>query len=163
MLVGNANQNNARVGIRSKFIGTFALVTVVVALVILLLQQQLVKRAMIRQTVEQGAAIAQTIESTAGYYVIFGLTDDLRNIVADLGKSRSVEYADFLDGGGKVLAATKTVVPPVLANRPPHNERGTPTGDGLHIYTVPFYETKADAASSAAKPKGYFRLLMNES
>jgi methyl-accepting chemotaxis protein len=162
MLVGNANQNNARVGIRSKFIGTFALLTIVVALLILALQQWFVRRAMIAQTVEQGAAIAQTIESTAGYYVIFGLTDDLKNIVADLGKSTSVEYADFLDANGKVLAATKPAVPTELATRPPRRERGTATGTGLHIHSVPFYETKADAANPAAKPKGYFRLLMNE-
>ncbi len=162
MLVGN-NPRAGRIGIRSKFIGTFAFITVVVALMILLLQQLLVRRAMIKQTVEQGAAIAQTIESTAGYYVIFGLTDDLKNIVADLGKSPSVEYADFLDGSGKVLASTKPAIPAALANRPTRNERGTNTGDGLHIYSVPFYETKADAANPNAKPKGYFRLLMNES
>jgi methyl-accepting chemotaxis protein len=158
MLAGS-NSGTARIGIRSKFIGTFAFITIVVALVILLLQQLLVRRAMIRQTVEQGAAIAQTIESTAGYYVIFGLTDDLKNIVADLGKSPSVEYADFLDASGKVLAATKTDVPAALLNRPLRNERGTSTGDGLHIYSVPFYESKTDTS----KPKGYFRLLMNES
>jgi methyl-accepting chemotaxis protein len=162
MLVGNANQASGRVGIRSKFIGTLALLTVVVALLILILQQALVRRAMIRQTVEQGAAIAQTIESTAGYYVIFGLTDDLKNIVGDLAKSPSVEYADFLDGSGKVLASTKPEVPAALANRAPKPESGTATGSGLHIYSVPFYENKADATNPAAKPKGYFRLLMNE-
>ena len=34
---------------------------------------------MIQQTVEQGSAIARAIEATAGYYVIFGLTDDLKD------------------------------------------------------------------------------------
>src|ERR1051325_8940971 len=162
MLVGNT-PTRTRIGLRSKLIGTFAVITVVVALLILLLQQWQVRRAMIRQTVEQGAAIAQTIESTAGYYVIFGLTDDLKNIVADLGKSPSVEYADFLDAGGKVLAATKPAVPAALANRPARNERGTAGGSGLHIYSVPFYETKAEASHPNANPKGYLRLLMNES
>jgi methyl-accepting chemotaxis protein len=158
MLAGNQNSFATRIGIRSKFIGTFALLTVIIALMILLIQQSLVRRAMIRQTVEQGAAIAQTIESTAGYYVIFGLTDDLKNIVADLGRSSSVEYADFLDADGKVLAATKPQVPPVLANRPLRNERGAAVGNGLHVYAVPFHESKTETA----KPKGYFRLLMNE-
>jgi len=163
MLAGNENQNAARVGIRSKFVGTYAALTIVVALLILGLQQMFVRRAMIRQTVEQGAAIARTVEATAGYYVIFGLTDDLKNIVADLGKSDSVEYADFLDGNGKVLAATKPDVPGVLKDRKPARENGARAGEELHIYAVPFYETKADAANPAAKPKGYFRLLMNES
>jgi methyl-accepting chemotaxis protein len=158
VLAGNSNHSATRIGIRSKFIGTFALLTVIIALMILLIQQSLVRRAMIRQTVEQGAAIAETIESTAGYYVIFGLTDDLKNIIADLGRSSSVEYADFLDAGGKVLASTKPQVPPALASRPLRNERGAAVGNGLHIYTVPFHESKTETA----KPKGYFRLLMNE-
>jgi len=163
MLAGNENQNSARVGVRSKFVGTYAALTIFVALLILGLQQMFVRRAMILQTVEQGSAIAQTIDATAGYYVIFGLTDDLKNIVADLGKSASVEYADFLDGNGKVLAANKPAVPDVLKGRKLQRENGARAGEDLHIYTVPFYETKADAANPAAKAKGYFRLLMNES
>lgn len=77
MLVGGQKENEVRVGLRSKFIGAFAVQTLLVALLILGIQQYLVRRAMIRQTVEQGDAIAKTIRSTAAYYVIFGLTDDL--------------------------------------------------------------------------------------
>jgi methyl-accepting chemotaxis protein len=54
-------------------------------------------------------------------------------------------------------------VPPVLAQRKLQREHGEVAGAGLHVYTVSFYETKADAANPTAKPKGYFRLLMNES
>ncbi|MEA2488433.1 MAG: hypothetical protein QOH21_225 [Acidobacteriota bacterium] len=156
------SEKQVRVGLRAKFVATFVLQSIVIALLILGLQQWLVRRAMIDQTVEQGAAIAQTIESTAGYYVIFGLTDDLKNIVADLGRSTSVEYAEFRTGEGNLLAASKPAVPAVLKDRPLRRESGTATGASLHIYTIPFYETKADAANPAAKPKGYFRLLMNE-
>jgi methyl-accepting chemotaxis protein len=117
---------------------------------------------MIEQTVEQGRAISQTIEATAGYYVIFGLTDDLKNIVTDLAQTKSVSYAEFLDGSGKVLAATKPARPSELASRKLQRERGERAGEGLHVYTVPFYESKADATNPAATPKGYFRLLLNE-
>src|SRR5204862_332234 len=92
-----------------------------------------------------------TIESTAGYYVIFGLTDDLKNIVGDLAKSASVEYADFLDASGKVLASTKPELPAALTNRAPRRESGTSTGNGLHIYTVPFYESQAQTALSSLR------------
>ncbi len=162
MLVGGQKETRVRLGLRSKFIGAFAVQTLLVALLILGIQQYLVRRAMIRQTVEQGHAIAKTIESTAGYYVIFGLTDDLKNFVADLSRSPSVSYADFLDANGKVLASTGAV-PPSLANRPLVREAGAATGDRQHVYIVPFYETKADSANPQAKPKGHFRLLMNES
>jgi len=159
-VLSGPEQNNVRVGLRSKFVGAFALQTVLIALAILGIQQWLVRRAMIRQTVEQGAAIANTIESTAGYYVLFGLTDDLKGITNDLAKSPSVEYAEFLGSEGKVLAATRDTVPDVLKTHPLNRELGTPTGSGLHVYTIPFYETKGDLK---AKPKGFFRLLMNES
>jgi len=154
----------ARIGLRTKFVAAFATQIVVVALLLLGIQQLLVRRAMTEQTVEQGLAIARTIEATAGYYVIFGLTDDLKNIVTDISKSTSVTYAEFLDGSGKVLAASAEAAPAELANRRLVREHGQEVGSaGLHVYTVPFYETKADAANPAAKPKGYFRLLMNES
>ncbi|MBV8518160.1 MAG: HAMP domain-containing protein [Acidobacteria bacterium] len=161
MLAGNQTEN-VRTGLRAKFVGAFALQTILVALLLLGIQQLLVRRAMIRQTVEHGEAIAKTIESTAGYYVIFGLTDDLKNIVGDLARGTSVQYAEFLDANGKVLAASANAVPAELAKRKLRREDGVDVGDGLHAYTVPFYESKADASNPAAKPKGYFRLLMNE-
>src|SRR5688572_17010855 len=91
-------------GLRSKFIAAFALQTLVVAILILIVQQWLVRRAMVGQIIEQGRAIARTVEATAPYYVIFGLTSDLTNIVRDLKRNESIEYADFLDSDGKTLA-----------------------------------------------------------
>lgn len=152
-----------RIGLRSKFVAAFATQIVVVTVLLLAIQQFLVRRAMIDQTVEQGAAIARTIDATAGYYAIFGLTDDLDSIVVNVGRSPSVSYAQFLDVNGKIIAASKGAAPAVLTNRKLQREHGELAGPGLHVYTVPFYETKADAANPAAKPKGYFRLLMNES
>jgi len=158
----NQNESGVRIGLRSKFVFAFAGLTVVVALVFFGLQHLLVRRALVDLTVEQGQAIAQTIKATAGYYVIFGLTDDLKNIVNDLAKSESVSYAEFLDASGKVLAASAPAQPSELANRKLQREEGQRIGESRHIYTVPFFETKADEAN-AAKAKGYFRLLMNES
>ena len=163
MLAGEQKESAVRFGLRSKFVLAFALPTVIVALVLLAVQQSLVRRAMIRQTVEQGGAIAQAIEATAGYYVIFGLTDDLRGIVNSLSKNSSVAYAEFLDGAGKVIAATSPEVPASLTNRKLQRDHGEVAGDHLHVYTVPFFESKEDAARPGATPKGYFRLLLNES
>lgn len=163
MLVGNQNEPGVRFGLRSKLVLAFAVPTVIIAVLLLLLQQYLVGRAMRAQTVEQGQAIARTVEATAGYYVIFGLTDDLKNITKDLAASPSVDYAEFRDANEKIIAASKLELPEALANQKLERQRGASVGDGLHVYTVPFYETKADAANAAAKPKGYFRLLLNES
>src|SRR5687767_12068840 len=162
MLAGNQTETTVRFGLRAKFVTAFAGATVLVVLLILALQELMTRRAMITQTVEQGEAIAKTIEATAGYYVIFGLTDDLESIVGDLSRSPSIEYADFVDGSGKVLAATSATIPPGLVNRPLARETGASAGERMHIYAVPFWENKGDAANPAIKPKGYFRLVMNE-
>ena len=163
MLAENRNDARARLGLRAKFVIAFALQALVIAVPLVLIQQILVRRAMIRQTVEQGAGIAETVKATAGYYVIFGLTDDLKKIVNDLRKNPSVTYAEFLDANGKVLAATHTQQAEGVAGRVLERERGVEvTGRGLHIYAEPFFEAEGDEAKGA-KPKGYFRLLMNES
>ena len=159
MAVDNQNEAGVRFGLRSKFVAAFATGTVLIALILLLIQQSLVRRAMIRQTTEQGSAIARTVEATAGYYVIFGLTDDLKTIVSKLAHNQSVSYAEFLDGNGKTLAASTAEVPAVLVNRPLREEQGTIVDGNLHVYSVPFFETEGDRA----KPKGFFRLLLNES
>jgi methyl-accepting chemotaxis protein len=162
MLAGNRKDTGVRMGLRTKFVTAFALQAVVVALLLAVLQYLVVRRAMIGLTVQQGSAIAETIEATAGYYVIFGLTDDLKKIATDLKNNPSVQYAEFLDANGKVLAATAPQQAEGLAGRVLERERGAVTNTGLHIYTEPFYETDADAKNPNAKPKGYFRLLMNE-
>jgi methyl-accepting chemotaxis protein len=159
MAVNQKNDAGVRFGLRSKFVAAFAAGTILIALILLLLQQYLVRRAMTRQTVEQGSAIARAIEATAGYYVIFGLTDDLKEIVSKLAQNQSVEYAEFLDGSGKILAASKPELPAPLLNRPLRAEEGVLAGEKLHVYSVPFRETK----DATGKPKGYFRMLLNES
>ncbi|MFZ2493124.1 MAG: methyl-accepting chemotaxis protein, partial [Thermoanaerobaculia bacterium] len=157
-----SDQSNIRFGLRAKFILAFAIQAIVIALVIILIQQWLVRREMLSQTVEHGRAIATTIESTAGYYVIFGLTDDLQAIAADLSRSTSVDYAEFLSGDGKVLAATKKVRPAEIAQRPLKKEAGGVISDGHFVFTVPFYESRAAAVTPGAKASGYFRLVVND-
>jgi len=155
---------SARMGLRTKFVAAFALQAVVIALLLAILQYLLVRRAMIALTVEQGSAIAETVKATAGYYVIFGLTDDLTKIVKDLKTNPSVEYAEFMDANGKVLAATSAQQPVGLPGRHLELERGTQIrNQALHIYTEPFFETDADRSNPKAKAKGWFRLVMNES
>jgi methyl-accepting chemotaxis protein len=159
MLVGEQKESAVRFGLRAKFVLAFVIPTVVVALVLLAVQQYMVRRAMLRQTVEQGEAIAQSIEATTREYVLFGMTDSLKPIADALAKNSSVTYAEFLDANGKVLAAT-AARPAELANRKLEREHGAVAGDRKHVYTVPFRE---DATKPDAAPKGYFRLLLNES
>jgi methyl-accepting chemotaxis protein len=163
MSVPKQNGTGARMGLRTKFVAAFALQAIVIALLLAVLQYLLVRRAMVALTVEQGSAIAETIKSTAGYYVIFGLTDDLNKIVKDLKKNPSVQYADFLNADGtKILAATSSQQADGLAGRKLERERGAEIANqGLHVYVQPFYETEADEAKNT-NVKGWFRLVMND-
>ena len=160
LVADNQSKTQSRFGLREKFIAIFALQTLVIAGVILLIERYAVKKAMTDQTVQQGSAIAETIESTAGYYVLFGLTDDLKSIISDLTKNHSVEYADFVSADGKVLAASKPAPPDFLAKRTLAPEQRVNVGEGLHLFVVPFTENRGDPASKA---KGFFRLVVNES
>jgi len=149
-----------RAGMRSKFVAAFALQTLVIALMILAVQQWLVRRAMLQQTVEQGRVIAKTVEATAGYYVIFGLTDDLKNIANDFKRNSSIEYADFVDGNGHTLASTAAAAPEAVKRAPLRKADGVPAGGGSHLFLVVFHESREAAATTP--PKGYFRLLTND-
>jgi len=155
--------SQARFGLRSKFITAFAVQTIIVALLIVAIEQVRVRGTMTQQTIEQGAAIATTIDATASYYVLFGLTDDLHNIVVDLAKNPSVSYADFASADGKRLASSVKDAPPELSAQALGNTRTTTdvraaNGEPLHLFIVPFFESK----EANAKPKGYFRMLVNE-
>ncbi len=148
-----------RAGLRSKFILAFIALTVLFSIVVLFVYQWLVRRAMVRQTVLQARAIARSIESTAGYYVIFGLNSDLENIVTDLRKNPSIEYADFTSATGSRLAQTSDRLPAVVASHPNATDEGLDVGGGNYLFIVPFREAKAEGG--LAPPKGFFRLLTN--
>ena len=162
-MAGKKKDATGRLGLRMKIVAAFALQAVLIALILLFIQQWRVRKAVIQQTVEQGEAIAQTVKATANYYVIFGLTDDLKKIVGDLKRNPSVEYAEFLDSNQNVLAATSSTQPEGIPGRKLETERGVQlTNRGLYIYTERFHETPEDEQKGIA-PKGYFRMLMNES
>ncbi|HEX2833794.1 MAG TPA: HAMP domain-containing methyl-accepting chemotaxis protein [Thermoanaerobaculia bacterium] len=164
MSLKKRNALEVRGGLRAKVVTAFALQAIVIALLLVGIQQLLVRRAMIQQTVEQGAAITRMVDITAGEFVIFGMSENLRKITGDLGRTPSVAYAEFLDANGKILASTATTQPAVLLNRKFDREAGTQIGDGLHLYTSQFFEGATDGAANVnARPKGYFRLLLNES
>src|ERR1043165_4837795 len=154
MLSGDSTQFGAvRIGLRPKFIGAFAAVTIVIAIIIVGAVQWRVRRAIDEQTLAQGQAIADTVKATAGYYVLFGLTDDLKKIIADLRKRNpTIEYADFETTDGKTLA-TSAAEPRVPLPKTSGELRGK-NNELLYLFIVPFTD---DAGAS----KGFFRLVIN--
>ncbi len=144
----------SRIGLRSKFILALAFQTLLIAALIVAIEQWSVRRALRQQTVGQAQAIARTVGFTSGYYVLFGLTDDLRNIVNDVRKNRAVEYADFIAADGKVLAASGSAPPVAITRSAGRTDLQSENGEPLHLFVVPF--------TDGGVTKGYFRLIVNE-
>jgi methyl-accepting chemotaxis protein len=151
MLSGDVARS--RFGLRSKFIVALAVQTLIIALLIVVIEQWSVRRAIRQQTIGQAEAIARTVGFTAGYYVLFGLTDDLRNIANDVRKNPAVEYADFITAEGKLLAA-KGSAPAGITKDTGRTELRAANGDPLHLFVVPF--------TDGGVTKGFFRLVVNE-
>jgi methyl-accepting chemotaxis protein len=162
MLVSETGRSIFKSGLRTKLVIVFVAQAVALSVFLMLLQQWLVRRAIVRQTLEQGRAIATTVEATSGYYVLFSLGEDLQNIVADLKKNPSIEYADFVGADGTVLASTRRMPPAAVASRGVARQNGLDVGEGFHLFVVPFYETRAEASNPTATPKGFFRLLTSD-
>lgn len=165
-LVDSSSERTVAFGLRGQLTLAFTVLTVLMAMLILGVEQYRITRTARQQTADYGKAIGDTIESTAGYYVLFGLTDDLKSILTDLKTNKSVEYADFLGADGAPLAQTARSVPPEVAAQKLAAADGirlvTVDGETQHLFIMPFFESKAQAAMAGAKPKGYFRLVMNE-
>ncbi|HVT43555.1 MAG TPA: methyl-accepting chemotaxis protein [Thermoanaerobaculia bacterium] len=165
---GSSGETTTRFPIRTKFIVAVTVLTLIIAVLILSFEQIQVRRTSLSQTVAQGESIADTIASTAGYYVIFGLTDDLNAIAADLRKNENVEYADFLSADGTILAATAAgKIPEALRSaRPARDSPRQATvdahGQPLVVFVRPFYESRDEADDAAATPRGYFRVAVNQ-
>lgn len=158
----SADEQQSRYGIRTKFVVAFALLTLVVAILIVGIEHYRFRRALADQTASHGAAIADTVASTAGYYVAVGLTADLKKIVLDLVKNPSVEYADFITQDGTVLARSAGQMPAVTvpAAGPARIETTvrTAAGQPLHVYVVPLTGTAVNGMRTSA----WFRLIVNE-
>jgi methyl-accepting chemotaxis protein len=143
--------------LRPKFVATFTLITLVVAVFIVVGVQYQVRQSLTGQTIAQGNAIADAVEATAGYYVLFGLTDDLKKIISDLkAKNPSIDYVDFVTSDGKPLAGS-AAEPPVKidSGKDAHGTAIDLKGNRDHLFVRSFAE--------GDKTKGHFRMLMNES
>lgn len=159
MASSDAQKN--RFGIRAKFVVVLALLTLVVAVLIVAIENSRVRKALAEQALAHGHAVADTIELTAGAYVTNLAADDLRKITSNLADNSSVQYADFVDADRKIIAASTSQPPPELERLALPNRRGESTfrttdGRQLHVFTVPFIDR------AAGRVRAWFRLVVNE-
>ena len=82
------------------------------------------------------------------------LKDDLNKIVGEIRQNPAVEYADFTNAEGKVLASSDPKPPIAIKSDVGRTDLLSATGDPLHLFVVSF--------TDGGVTKGYFRLIFNE-
>src|SRR5579862_1550413 len=74
------------------------------SLAYLLFFSVIARRAFFERLKREGASMSKTVAAGSGYYVDFRLEANLRDISQSLLLNRSVDYVEFLDADGKLLA-----------------------------------------------------------
>lgn len=142
-----------RFGLGLKFVLAFALQTVVVALLIIGLEQWRVRATIRDELVSRAEALAGTVVVASDNAVKSGRIDELRAVAVDLKTLSWIDYADFVAADGKTLAAAGT--PPTgISLTAGRTDLQDTNGDLFHLFVVPL--------SGDATNRTYFRLVANE-
>ena len=149
----SGDQSALRVGLRPKFILTFALQTVVVALLIVGIEQWRVRDTIRKVTLAESEALAHAVASAADISIRSYRFDDLKPVIAELKKNPAVSYADFVSANGSIIAASHPA-PPAGITTTAGRAALTINGETQHLFVVPFDENGA--------PLAYFRLLVTD-
>lgn len=158
-MLSSSSAGNASLNLRSKFVLAVSLLVLIAVATVVAFEVYWVRNVMTDQTVVASDILADTIATTAGYYVIFDLRDDLKGIAAGLERQESIAYADFLGADANVLAATPNrKLPPAVASIKPGREPVSESVGDLHVFIRPVFE----AGATDATPRGWFRLVVNE-
>jgi len=150
MLSGSSTEpSRNRIGLRPKFVLAFVLQTIVIALLIVGLEQWRVRTLFREQLLTRAEGIARTVAIATGDEVKNARIDELRPVADDVKSRPWIDYADFVAADGRVLTASGTA-PSGLTLTPGRSDLRGANGDDLHLFVLP--------VSSG----GHFRLVANE-
>jgi methyl-accepting chemotaxis protein len=148
MLSGASTEGSPRrIGLRLKFVLAFALQTIIIALLIVGLEQWRVRKTIRDELLVRAEGLARTVAIASGNAAANGRVDELRAVVDDVKSRPWIDYADFVAADGRVLVSSQAAPPAGLVSTPGR----TDFGDALHLYVAPL-----------AGGKTYFRLVANE-
>jgi methyl-accepting chemotaxis protein len=140
-----------RVGLRPKFILAFVLQTIVIALMIIGLEQWRVRTKVQDQLLKSAEELARTVTVESNDAVKNGRLVELRAAVDDVKSRAWIDYADFVAADGRILAASQGAQPSGLTTTAGRTDLHAANGEVLHLFVVPF-----------ASGGGYFRLVASE-
>jgi methyl-accepting chemotaxis protein len=140
-----------RAGLRAKFVLAFALQTIVIALLIVGLEQWRVRNTVRDELLVRAEALARTVAVASENAVANGRVEDLRAVAGDVKSRPWIDYADFVTADGRIMAASPQTPPAVLSLTAGRTDLHSANGEPLHLFVAPL-----------AGGRGYFRLLANE-
>jgi len=140
-----------RIGLRPKFVLAFVLQTIVVALLIVGLEQWRVRSTVQDELLTRAEGLARTVSIASDNAVKNGRVDELRAVAEDVKSRPWIDYADFVSADGRILAASQGTPPAGLTLTAGRTGLRAANGDSLHLFVAPF-----------AGGAGYFRLVANE-
>jgi methyl-accepting chemotaxis protein len=97
------------------------------------------RQAFLERLKREGASLSKTVAAGSGYYVDFRLEANLRDIAQSLLLNHSVDYVEFLDGDGKLLAQSDASKRPAALG----TSKSLPPGE--FMFAAPVADTPADA------------------
>lgn len=122
-----------------EFVLGFSALLVVFSAVYLVFFIVISQRAFSERLRREGTSLAKTIAAGSGYYVDFRLEANLRDIAQSLLLNRSVDYVEFLDSDGKILAQSDPT------RRPKSLTLGKGPDSEHLLFSAPVADTPADA------------------
>jgi methyl-accepting chemotaxis protein len=150
MLSSDTTQRTSqRVGLRPKLVLAFVLQTVVIALSIVGLEQWRVRDMVREQLLTRADALARTVAVASDNAAKNGRLEELRVVAGDVRSRAWVDYADFVSGDGRIIAASPGVPPPGLTTTAGRTDLRAANGEPLHLFVSPL-------------GGGAFRLIANE-
>lgn len=140
-----------RIGLRPKFVLAFVLQTIVVALLIVGLEQGRVRSTVQDELLAKADGLARTVALASDNAVKNGRTVELRAIADDVKSRPWIDYADFVAADGRILAASQGAPPPGITLTAGRTDLRDANNNALHLFVAPF------AGGGAS-----FRLVANE-
>ena len=140
-----------RFGLRAKLVLVFMLQALLVALLLVGLEQWRVRSTVQDSLLVRTAAFARTVAVASDDAMKAGHVEALRAVTDDVKSRPWVDYADFVAADGRILAASQGQPPPGFTLTAGRSELRGANGELLHLFVTPL----AGGAS-------HFRLVVNE-
>jgi methyl-accepting chemotaxis protein len=133
------SRSGRKASLTAEFVVGFSLLLIAASAAYLFFFMRIAQQTLLGRLKSEGSSLAKTIAAGSGYYVDFRLESNLKDIAQSLLLNRSVDYVEFLDGDGKLLAQSDP------ARRPAALSSSAALSQGQFLFSSPVADTPAHA------------------